>query len=496
MKPITYSGRFRTSPFALVTPPFPLRLSATKPVLPGFPSPTTIPPPWTGRSPPVCPSDFLRWGAVMFRAGLTFLLRLICAAILLVLIVCGAEVAVLMVEVAQGKAICSSTSSLCAIDPTGLLVPSWTTHRELKPHATTQVACRDSRSQVDVRTNSHGLRGPEIVVPKPIDIYRIVLLGDETILAPETPEAEHAARLLGGLLQQRSQVRIEVVNAGLPGGCPLTEFLLFKQRLLALQPDLVLLHFDWSDVSDDQQLRRRTRCDREGTPLSCPHASLVATKRVTQPLDNLRQQFRLIDWGLASASQQWKQQLAEQTASTRDTASNPYAWLREERPDANVTVQQSFHPIADLARLSHSAHFQLAVVTSPKPWQVSARCSSGKGTRLASGVANDAYFPGRAPFDSLANYIADLRLQYADASMTLMSGRDADSNFLRYAPRWSPAGHRRIAEFLASFLDERVSGPWNSRYFPQDEPPISRVPRPTPPVQWASGISNESRSQK
>ena len=423
----------------------------------------------------------------MFRTGLTFLRRLLCATILLVLIVCGAEVAVRIGEVVQGKTICSSASSTCAIDPTGLLVPSWTTHRELKPHATAQVACRDSRSQVDVRTNSHGLRGPEIVVPKPADIYRIVLLGDETILAPETSEAEHCTRLLAGLLQQRTQVRIEVINAGLPGACPLTEYLLFKQRLLALQPDLVLLHFDWSDVSDDQQLRRRTRCDREGTPLSCPHASLVSTKRVTALLDNLRQQFRLIDWGLMSASQQWKQQLAEQTASTRDTAANPYAWLREDRPDANVAVQQSFHPIADLARLSPSAHFQLAVVTSPKPWQVSVRCSSGKGTRLASGVADDAYFRSRAPFDSLANYVTNLHLQYADASMTLMSGRDADANFLRHAPRWSPDGHRRVAEFLASFLDERVPGPWNSRYFPQGEPPISRAPQRPAPVQWASG---------
>ena len=326
-----------------------------------------------------------------------------------------------------------------------------------------------------------------MIVPKPADIYRIVLLGDETILAPETPESEHAARLLGDLLQRQSQTRIEVINAGLPGGCPLTEYLLFKQRLLALQPDLVLLHFDWSDVSDDQQLRRRTRSDRDGTPLSCPHASLVETKRVTQPLDNLRRQFRLVDWGLSCASRQWKQQLAEQSASTRDTAANPYAWLRGERLDANVAVQQSFQPIADLARLSHSARFQLAVVTSPKPWQVSARCSAGKGTRLASGVAEDACYPSRAPFESLAACVADLQLQFADASMTLMDGREAPANFLRYAPRWSPEGHRRMAEFLASFLNERVTGPWNSRYVPQGDPPISRIPRPASPIQWAGG---------
>lgn len=423
----------------------------------------------------------------MFRAGLTFLRRLLCAAILLVLIVCGAEVGVRIFEVAQHKNICTTAASPCAVDPAGLLIPSWTTNRELKPHALVKVVCRDSKREVPIRTNSHGLRGPEVIVPKPADVYRIVLLGDETIFAPETPEAEHAGRLMGSLLQQRCPVRIEVINAGLPGGCPLTEYLLVKQRLLALQPDLVLLHFDWSDVSDDQQLRRRTRTDRNDTPLSCPHPSLIATKRVTQPLDELRQQFRLVDWGLSAMSQQWKQQLAEQAAATRDTAANPYAWLRGERPDTNAVVQQSFAPIADLERLSHSARFQLAIVTSPKPWQVSARCSAGKGTRLASGVADEAHFPSRAPFDCLANFVIGLQLQYADASMTLMSGRDADANFLRYAPRWSPEGHRRVGEFLASFLNERIPGPWNTRYVPQAEPPISRLPRPASPIQWASG---------
>lgn len=422
----------------------------------------------------------------MFRAGLTFLRRLLCAAILLVLIVCGAEVAVRIYEVSLGKDVCATATPLCAVDPTGLLIPSWTTNRELKPHSLAKVTCRDSKREVSVRTNSLGLRGPEVIVPKPADTYRIVVLGDETIFAPETPEAEHCIRLLTGLLQQNTRVPIEVINAGLPGACPLTEYLLFKQRLLALQPDLVLLHFDWSDVSDDQQLRRRTRCNREGTPLSCPHASLVTAKRVTQPLDDLRQQFRLIDWGLTSASHQWKRQLAEQTVSTRDPASNPYAWLREERLAANVAVQQSFQPIADLSRLSLSAHFQLAVVTSPKPWQVSARCSGGKGTRLASGVADEAHYPSRAPFDYLADYVTELRLQHADASLALMNGRTAEANFLRYAPRWSPAGHQRVAEFLASFLEERIPGPWNNRYLPPDESPISRVPRPAPPVQWAA----------
>ena len=150
----------------------------------------------------------------MFRAGLTFLRRLLCAAILLVLIVCGAEVGVRIFEVVGGTDVCATATSPCAVDPTGLLMPSWTTYRELKPHALTTVKCRDSKRDVPIRTNSLGLRGPEVIVPKPSGRFRIVLLGDETIFAPETLEADHAARALKELLQQQTQVPIEVVNAG------------------------------------------------------------------------------------------------------------------------------------------------------------------------------------------------------------------------------------------------------------------------------------------
>jgi hypothetical protein len=423
----------------------------------------------------------------MIRAGLRSIRRLFCAAVLLVLFVCAAEVGVRVYEVTQGRGICVSSTEVCAIDPTGLSVPSWTTSRELKPHATASVTSRDGNCTVEVRTNSFGLRGPETIIPKPAGVFRIVLLGDETILAPETSEPEHCLHLLTEHLQQRTRARIEVVNAGIPGACPLTEYLLVKQRLLALQPDLVLLHFDWSDVSDDQQLRRRMRSDRAGMPLSCPHPTLTASKSANNPIDALRQEFRLVDWGLMSTSRRWKMQIAEQTASSRETGANPYAWLRDERPDTNVSVQQSFRPIADLARLGQSSHFQFAVVTSPKPWQISARCSSGPGTRLAAGVADEACFTNRAPFDSLADFVTGLRLQYADASMTLMAGREVEANFLRFAPRWSPEGHRRVAEFLASFLIERVPGPWNSRYFEQRDPTISHDAPNTSAVRWTSG---------
>ena len=270
----------------------------------------------------------------------------------------------------------------------------------------------------------------------------------------------------------------------------------FQARLLNLEPDLLVLHFDWSDVMEDRQIRRNAHCDSSGIPQLCPHATLAIPKKVRKH-EIWRQEFRLLDWALSAASNEWKQQLAQQKAISRDVDANPYAWLRDERPQQNVAFRESVRPILDLAQLCRSSSCQFVVMTSPKPWQVSAKCSRGEGVRLAEGVAREACFSNREPFRVLARF-AQNKFPFFDGSTVLASGPDAEANFLRYAPRWSPAGHRRMAQQLAGFLVENVSGPWNSSEFHSDQqqPTTGTEPRENAIQRTSgqqSGRSGESR---
>lgn len=422
----------------------------------------------------------------MFRAGFTLLRRLIAAACLLILVICGAEVGVRVYEAVTGGSV-SRTSDVIVGDPSKLAITSWSFHQELKPLAVAKVECRDSETQIELRTNSLGLRAAEIEIPKPPGTYRIVVLGDETIFAPETSDADHFCTLVQSQLQQQTRTKIEVINAGIPGHCPLTEYLLFKQ--LRLEPDLVLLHFDWSDVANDRQIRRNARCDPAGIPLTCPNPRLIAEKKVRKH-EVWRQQFRLFDWVLSAAGDEWKQQLAQQKAVSRDVDANPYAWLREEHPQQNVAFRQSVRPIADLAHLCRLSSCQLVLFTSPKPWQVSAKCSRGEGVRLAEGVAREACFSSREPFRVLERFAQNpnVKIPFVDGSTVLAPGPDAEVNFLKHAPRWSPAGHRKMAERVASFLSEAISGPWNSPYYQPDQaPPMSRAENRENAILWMSG---------
>lgn len=91
------------------------------------------------------------------------------------------------------------------------------------------------------RINSMGIRGEEIVTPKPDDLYRIVLFGNSHISALYLPLDELVStQLEAELNQSNSDIQYEVVNLGLPGTTPGVHFLYFNQYIQALEPDLVV----------------------------------------------------------------------------------------------------------------------------------------------------------------------------------------------------------------------------------------------------------------
>lgn len=115
-----------------------------------------------------------------------------------------------------------------------------------------------------VRINSLGLRGPEPLVPKPTDTMRILILGDDVIFASDTIEGQTSAQRLGQQLRALGMHEPEVINGGLPGYCPLLSLLFLRDRLQQLDPDVVVLNFDSSDVADDRRWRRSVRYSEDG----------------------------------------------------------------------------------------------------------------------------------------------------------------------------------------------------------------------------------------
>jgi lysophospholipase L1-like esterase len=112
--------------------------------------------------------------------------------------------------------------------------------------------------RTEVRVNSLGLRGPE-----PTDIgpggLRVVVLGDSVVSGLEVAENETYSEVAAALLWERLGVPVQFINAGVRGYGTDQAWLLYRERLKKLRPDVVLFHANANDPDDNVTLHRMRR---------------------------------------------------------------------------------------------------------------------------------------------------------------------------------------------------------------------------------------------
>lgn len=117
--------------------------------------------------------------------------------------------------------------------------------RRLQPNLNIEMHSEISGRQVRFRTNSLGLRGPEIDIEKKPGVKRILVLGDSITLSAFLPEDEVYPALLEKTLS--SKFPVQVINAGISGADTKEELYIYKETGRRLKPDLVLVGFYLND---------------------------------------------------------------------------------------------------------------------------------------------------------------------------------------------------------------------------------------------------------
>ena len=374
------------------------------------------------------------------------------AVLALVLLVCATEVALRAYDSYTGQL--STDQS----DVNVLVRPSWLTHHSLIPLEVRRLPNPDTDAPIDIRVNSFGLRGEEVAMPKPAGVYRIVCLGDESTLAPAMKNSETFCTRLEDLLQNQTPLTVEVLNAGVPEYCPLLSYLQVRHSLLALQPDLMILNFDMSDVADDQRYRRHTDVGAGRIPLACTHPLLQSKNEGShvRVLDNfLIPKLCIKQLGCRGGA------CPVQDLTSFRSIEGKYGWLTGKPGQWHVYVSQSLSPIKHLEDLADSAYFRLVVASYPVPGQVSPQASDGPAVRAAAGVSPNAYYKSRAPFELLEKTLGQWDIPFCDTSTAFMQVENPERMFLKNAGQFSRLGHELYARELAAFLLRNISGVWS-----------------------------------
>jgi hypothetical protein len=354
-----------------------------------------------------------------------------------------------------------------SLEPAGLLAPSWTSHHTLKPLRSTTWRNPDTNRPVSIRTNSLGLRGDALRIPKPSGVFRILYLGDETVFAGEFEEADCFYQLISKELLAKTGRQVEVVNAGLPSYCPLLSYLHFKHNLASLNPDLVLLNIGMSDVADDHYYRRHTTVGPEGVPLLCTNPSFQ-TPAETSPASA---------GGSLLLIQALKQRLGslpadddrESDAGELVTAAGRYAWTREDRPEWRVYVSQSLSPITHLADLLNQLSCPFVVTISPVPWQISARAMPDPAAREKWGIPPGQVYDPQLAMTPIIEFLNARAIPYCDVTPRFQADPEPERLFLETTPRFSRQGHRLFAKVVADYL-ARTAIPDPRQFNPADHP--------------------------
>jgi len=314
-------------------------------------------------------------------------------------------------------------------------IRSWRIHHEMRPGYQSAV----------VKTNSFGLRSPEVSVPKPEGTFRILLLGDSFTFGMRVADDDliFARRLEAQLRKQYPSKRIEVVNGGVLSYCPLLEYLEYRHYLHSLEPDLVVVNFDMSDVQDNLAYSRDLVRDADGTPLFVTEPSLRSTTISAMPRLLL---FEWIGRRIRGASGRIQSTL-EGNPFVRDK--DRYLWALDNGPSMDREAADAMAPILDLRKLLDRDRIALLLAVYPQPWQVSAKATAQPPIREQYGIGYGTVHLNDRPFKKLGAFADENRIPFVNATSAFRGDPQPETLYFDNDFHFTPRGHEVYASVLS-----------------------------------------------
>lgn len=115
----------------------------------------------------------------------------------------------------------------------------------------TQCSLQSMEWSITYSINSHGMRDFEYSLEKGENIYRILLIGDSFIEGVGVNIEDSTGKILEKSLANLNGKKVEVMQMGVAGWSPLTEYLYLARNVVDFKPDLVILTFNATDFRDE-----------------------------------------------------------------------------------------------------------------------------------------------------------------------------------------------------------------------------------------------------
>ena len=335
-----------------------------------------------------------------------------------------------------------------------LLVVSSVCHHELQRLLETKhVASRRSGTHL-VRVNSLGCRGDESESPAPDGVFRILVLGDDCICGASVDETETVPARLQQFLSRQTARKLEVINGGVPGYCPLLSWIKFEHDLAKLKPDLVVLHVDMTDIADDACYRSLLL--EENQHAICSHPALRLKPKPEHSVTQFVRKSATASWIFTKVRDQGPELLSASPVSPRGCL---FDWISDDPADLRLQVRHALEPISRLKSSVEGAGGRLLVTTAPVLWQVVSADAAPQLSRRC-GIRGTTPYHSRFPFEVLQAFCNHAQIRFCDTSPTFENGKGAEKLFSTEAPVLSRIGMALYAREIARYLITNPPADW------------------------------------
>ncbi len=303
--------------------------------------------------------------------------------------------------------------------------------------------------------NSLGFRDREYNLTKPAGVFRILMLGDSYTEGHGVRPEESFSKQLELMLNanRNSTLRYEVIDAGVSSYSPILEYLVLKYKGIALQPDMVILSYDWSDPNDDYTYSRLATFNG---------SEVVAVKPAAEKPKSLFDDVRAFLSRHSYVYQFFAVRFASATSEILPGAVGPdrLIFMRDNLTDSDYAslFNNSVPYLLRIRQLSQQNNASFAIHVYPYALQISTE--AWKGGRGKFFFKDDRLYPTK-PFDVMENFGVENNIPVLSSYSYFKDAPDPSKLYFNYDGHFTAAGHKLDATALYDFLE-------NSTILPRD----------------------------
>lgn len=303
--------------------------------------------------------------------------------------------------------------------------------------------------------DSLGFRDREYNITKPAGVFRILMLGDSYTEGHGVRSEDSFSKQLEAMLNagNKSAVRYEVVDTGVSSYSPILEYLVLKYKGLALQPDIVILNYDWSDPNDDYLYSRLATFNG---------SDVIAVKPAAEKPKSFFSNMRAFMSRHSYVYQFFAVRFASATSEIVPGAVGPdrLIFLRDNLTDSDYSslFNNSVPYILKIRQLSQQNNASFLIHVYPYASQVSTE--AWKGGRGKFFFRDDLIYPVK-PFDVMGQFGVENNIAVVSSYSYFKNAPDPSKLYFNYDGHFTPEGNKLAASALYDFLE-------NSAILPRD----------------------------